>query len=177
MTPQNDDITAQIMAEARARVFTEDLSGCPATPDRYFETAESDPIGVQAVLGATEDGAPLIYVGREVFTPRGLAAFHRHLGELLDVLPGSHGAGPIGSAQPAEGDDVRVTMEAPGRVVVSGRIPGESATVNLRVDVTGDAAHAAGGEDDRWNFAPIAARRLARALREAAVASRHLLAG
>ncbi|ATG51923.1 hypothetical protein CFK38_10640 [Brachybacterium vulturis] len=88
MTEMHDDAARQIVHQLRARMFTDTLSGCPATQSRYFETAErlTPVLDVQAVLGGAADGGPLIHVGDVALTPAGAAALRDHLGVLLHVL-------------------------------------------------------------------------------------------
>ena len=76
------------MHETARPALTDTVSGCPATPSRYIETAEriGPVLDVQAVLGGAPDGGPLVHVGDVALTPSGTAALCAHLGELLAVL-------------------------------------------------------------------------------------------
>ena len=71
MTDMHDDAARQIVHQLRARMFTDTLSGCPATPSRYFETAErlAPVLDVQAVRGGALDGGDLIHVGDVALPP------------------------------------------------------------------------------------------------------------
>lgn len=92
MTDIHDDAARQIIHQLRARMLTTtvmvDGEALPATPRRYFETAErlGPVLDVQAVQGAADDGGPLLYVGEAALTRSGAGALRDHLGELLDVL-------------------------------------------------------------------------------------------
>lgn len=92
MTDMHDDAADQIIHRLRARMLTAtvyvDGEAVPATPRRYFETAErlGPVLDVQAVTGASGDGGPLIYVGDAALTRSGAASLRDHLGALLDVL-------------------------------------------------------------------------------------------
>lgn len=89
MTDMHDDAARQIVHQLRARMFTDTLSGCPATPSRYFETAErlAPVLDVQAVRGGALDGGDLIHVGDVALPPpAGAAALRDHLGDLLVLL-------------------------------------------------------------------------------------------
>lgn len=87
-----DDAARQIVHQLRARMLTTsvmvDGEALPATPRRYFETAErlGPVLDVKAVQSAAEDGGPLLYVGEAALTLSGAAALRDHLGELLTVL-------------------------------------------------------------------------------------------
>lgn len=63
--------------------ITVDGRHLPATPRRYFETAEGGVLDVQAVLG----DAPLVYVGEAALTATGVRGLSAHLAELAGVLP------------------------------------------------------------------------------------------
>ncbi|MGP5681914.1 hypothetical protein [Brachybacterium alimentarium] len=95
MTDMHDDAARQIVHQLRARMFTETLSGCPATPSRYIETAEriAPVLDVQAALGGALDGGDVIHLGDVALTPAGAAALRDHLGELLTVLGDGDGDG------------------------------------------------------------------------------------
>ena len=86
MTDMHDDAARQIVHQLRARMFTETLSGCPATPSRYIETAEriAPVLDVQAAprRRARRRGRDP-HLGDVALTPAGAAALRDHLGELL----------------------------------------------------------------------------------------------
>lgn len=64
-----------------------DGTAFPATPPRYFETAERGVIDVQAVLGAGDDGEHVIHVGDFALSPTGARGMAAHLAEVLAALP------------------------------------------------------------------------------------------
>lgn len=92
MTDMHDNAAGQILHQQRARMLTTtvhvDGEELPATPRRYFETAErlGHVLDVQAITGAADDGGPLVYVGEASLTRSGAAALRDYLGELLAVL-------------------------------------------------------------------------------------------
>lgn len=92
MTDMHDDAADQIIHQLRARMLTTsvmvDGEALPATPRRYFETAErlAPVLDVQAVRGGALDGGDLIHVGDVALTPAGAAALRDHLGELLVLM-------------------------------------------------------------------------------------------
>lgn len=94
MIDMHDDAARQIVHQLRARMHTTsvmvDGEALPATPRRYFETAEriGPVLDVQAVQSAADDGGLLLYVGEAALTPTGAAALRDHLGGLLAVLGG-----------------------------------------------------------------------------------------
>ncbi|WME24457.1 hypothetical protein [Brachybacterium sp. GU-2] len=98
MPDMHDDAADQLMRQLRARMLTTsvhaDGEALPATPRRYFDTAERLALvpDVQAVQGGGVDGGAVIHVGEYPLTPSGSAALRDHLGELLAVLGGDDGS-------------------------------------------------------------------------------------
>lgn len=92
MPHMHDDAADQIMHQLRARMLTTsvmiDGEQVPATPRRYFETAEGDVIDVQAVMCGAADGGELLHLGDTALTLTTARALADHLTAVLDALQG-----------------------------------------------------------------------------------------
>lgn len=68
------------------RLFSTTLSDLPATERAYFDSPEGDPVDVQAVLSAADDGGPLVYIGEYVFDKDAAEELQQHLARIVVAL-------------------------------------------------------------------------------------------